>query len=106
MILKLDSDNGILTYTKALKVHRIFIDDRKRKLESRYKILKMAVASWASEMVVNEAMMRDWVYNKNRTTSTCIQNVTHSAQRDVACANSATINIFRAQVRVEANSYP
>lgn len=44
VILKLGSNNGKLTYTKALKAHRKFIDDLKRKLESHHKILKKSAS--------------------------------------------------------------
>ena len=56
------------------------INEIKKKLESRHKILKMAVANWAAEMIIKEALRRERIYsgprsNKMKNRSPCeIQN--------------------------------
>ena len=57
--LKLMEMKGKLTYSDLLQNYRKNLSDIKRKLESRHKLLKLAVASWASGMLIKEALRRD-----------------------------------------------
>lgn len=44
VVFKLESEKRNLTYSGLMKKHGKFLDDVKRKLESRHNIFKMAIA--------------------------------------------------------------
>ena len=104
VLLKLEHEKGKLTYSKAMKKHGKSIDDLKRRLESRHKILKMAVASWASEMLVKEALRRDRVYKARNNSMGLVPLGSHSLQAPSQGQNNAASDDQSYQVSTQNTS--
>jgi len=60
--MKLISQKRKIIFTDLLNKYGKSVNNIKRILETRHKILKLSVASWASEMLIKEAIRRDNLY--------------------------------------------